>query len=161
MWTWEQKMSTQCRNLKHCGLNPQCFHELDILNFLKKELFWYVVICLKMEENIKRKDWDKVAPKTIFSGNGLKNVHTVRKNKTVWVRLLLRWCHCSDQTWTKVCDRLRLVSRRRIVKSNEGFVNYWLKHDGMIVRIQVHVYLSSLLLALMSKFHFANILIAV
>ena len=52
-------MSTQCRNLKHCvdlHTSTQCFHELDILNFLKEEAFWYVVICLKMEENIKRKD---------------------------------------------------------------------------------------------------------
>ena len=32
-----------------------------------------------------------------------------------------------------------------------SFVNYWLKHDGMIVRIPV--YLSSLLLALTSKFY--------
>ena len=43
-----------------------------------------------MEENIKRKDWDEIRPKTIFSGNGnglknftflstreQKNVHTV------------------------------------------------------------------------------------
>ena len=52
-------MSTQCRNLKHCvdlHTSTECFHELDILNFLKKEAFWCVVICLKMEENIKRKD---------------------------------------------------------------------------------------------------------
>ena len=33
-------------------------------------------------------------------------------------------------------------------------VNYWLKHDGMIVRIQV--YLSRLILALTSKFYFAK-----
>ena len=46
----------------------------------------------------------------------------------------------------------RLVSRWRIVKSNKSFVNYWLKHDGMIVRIP-----SSLLLALASKFYFAKI----
>ena len=38
-----------------------------------------------------------------------------------------------------------LVSRWRIVKSKESFVNYWLKHDGMIFRIP-----SSLLLALMN-----------
>ena len=43
-----------------------------------------------MEENFKRKDWDEIRPKTIFSGNGnglnnfiflttweQKNVHTV------------------------------------------------------------------------------------
>ena len=41
-------MSTLCRNLKHC-VDPQCFHKLDILNFLKKE------------ENIKRKDRDEMA----------------------------------------------------------------------------------------------------
>ena len=49
----------------------------------------------------------------------------------------------------------RLVSRWWIVKSNESFVTYWLKRDGMIVRIPV--YLSSLLLAPTSKFYFANI----
>ena len=39
VWTWEQKISTQCRNLKHCvdlHTSTQCFHKLDILNFLKK-----------------------------------------------------------------------------------------------------------------------------
>ena len=39
VWTWEQKMSTPCRNLKHCvdlHTSTQCFHEWDILNFLKK-----------------------------------------------------------------------------------------------------------------------------
>ena len=50
-------MSTLCRNLKHCvdlHTSTQCFHEFDILNFLKKEAFWYVVICPKMEENIQQ-----------------------------------------------------------------------------------------------------------
>ena len=42
---------------------------------------------------------------------------------------------------------------------SESFVNYWLRHDGMIVRIRIQVYLSSLLLALTSKFHFAKMLI--
>ena len=60
------------------------------------------------------------------------------------------------QTWTEVCDRLRLVSRWRIVKSNENFVNYWLINDGMI---RIKIYLSSLLLALTSKFHFTKMLI--
>ena len=58
-------MSTLCRNLKHCvdlHTSTQCFHELDNLNFLKKEAFWYVVIRLKMEENIKRKDRDEIRP---------------------------------------------------------------------------------------------------
>ena len=39
----------------------------------------------------------------------------------------------------------------------KSFFHYLLKHDGMIVRLQV--YLSSLLLALTSKFHFAKIVI--
>ena len=72
---------TLCRNLKHCvdlHTSTQFFHELENLNFLKKEAFWYIVICLKMEENIKRirKDWDEIRPKRIFSGNGngLKNL---------------------------------------------------------------------------------------
>ena len=62
-------MSTQCRNLKHyvdLHTSTQCFHELENLNFLKKEAFWYVVICLKMEKNIKRKDWDEIRPKKNF-----------------------------------------------------------------------------------------------
>ena len=71
--------------------------------------------------------------------------------------VVLRWRHCSDQTWTEVCDRLRFVSRWRIVKCNKSFVNYWLKHDGMIVRIHVP---RSLLLALTSKFYFAKVWIA-
>ena len=64
VWTWEQKMSTQCRNSKHCvdlHTSTQCFHEIDILNFLKSKRD--VVICLKMEENIKRKYWDEIRPK--------------------------------------------------------------------------------------------------
>ena len=59
-------MSIQCRNLKHCvnlHTSTQCFHELDILSFLKKEVFWFVVISLKMEENIKRKDGEEIRPK--------------------------------------------------------------------------------------------------
>ena len=57
---------TLCRNLKHCvdlHTSTHCFHELDIQNFLNKEAFWYVVFCLKMEKNIKRKDWDEIRPK--------------------------------------------------------------------------------------------------
>ena len=48
----------------------------------------------------------------------------------------LLWRHCSDQTWTEVCDRLRLVSRWRTIKRNRILVNCLLKHDGFIVRIQ-------------------------
>ena len=81
----------------------------------------------------------------------------LRSLVTHFSRVVLRWRHYSDQTSTEVCDRFRLVSRWRIVKSNESFANYWLKHDVMIIRIQV--YLSSLLPALMSKFHFAKMLI--
>ena len=42
--------------------------------------------------------------------------------------VVLWWRHCSDQMWTEVCNRLRLVSRWRIVKSKKSFVNYLLKH---------------------------------
>ena len=38
------------------------------------------------------------------------------------VRCVIRWRRCSDQTWTEVCDRLRLVSRWRIVKMEWLFV---------------------------------------
>ena len=61
--------------------------------------------------------------------------------------------HCSDQTWTKFSDRLFLVSRWRIVKSNKSFVHYLFKNCGMIV---IQLYLSSLLLALTSNFHLAK-----
>ena len=60
---------------------------------------------------------------------------------------------CSDQMWTEVCDRLRLVSRWQIVKSNRSFFNDLWKHDGMI-RIQVHI--PSLLLELTSKVLFCQ-----
>ena len=46
----------------------------------------------------------------------------------------LRWHNSSE-----VCDRLHLASGWRIVKSNKTFVNYLLKHDGMIVRIQADI----------------------
>ena len=62
----------------------------------------------------------------------------------------LFWPNVNRSLWSR-----RLVSRWRIVKSNKRFVNYLLKHDGMIVLIQV--YLSSLLLALTSKFYFAKL----
>ena len=58
VWTWEQKISTLCRNLKHCMDLHTSTHEFENLNFLKKEAFCYVVICLKIEENIKRKTED-------------------------------------------------------------------------------------------------------
>ena len=67
--------------------------------------------------------------------------------------LILSGACFRDPNQKHVCDRLRFGFK--IVKSNECFVNYWLKHDGMIVRMQV--YLSSLLLALTSEFHFAKI----
>ena len=62
----------------------------------------------------------------------------------------LFWPNVNRSLWSVS----RLVSRWRIVKSKESLVNYWLKHDGMIVRIP-----SSLLLAFMSNFYFAKILI--
>ena len=65
--------------------STHCFHELDILDFLKKEAFWYAVICLKMEENIKRKNWDEICPQNSGNGNGLENLIflTTREQKNV------------------------------------------------------------------------------
>ena len=41
MWTWEQKMSTLCRILRHY-VDTKGFHQLENLNFLKKEAFQYI-----------------------------------------------------------------------------------------------------------------------
>ena len=70
-------MSTQCRNLKHCvdlHTSTQCFHELDILNFLKSKRFGM------LSRILRGKTETKSAPKLIFSGNGngLKNFKYTR-----------------------------------------------------------------------------------
>ena len=51
-------MSTLCRNLKHCvdfHTSTQCFHELDILNFLKKPRFGMLLSVLKWRRILKEK----------------------------------------------------------------------------------------------------------
>ena len=72
IFVWHTKCGPENKRCPHCVGTwntvwtypfPQCFHKLHIFSFLKKEAFWYVVICLKMEENIKRKDWDEIRPK--------------------------------------------------------------------------------------------------
>ena len=75
-------MSTQCRNLKHCvdlHTSTQCFHELDILNFLKSKRFGMLLSVSKWEENIKRKDSDEIRPKNNlqWKWQWFKDVHTV------------------------------------------------------------------------------------
>ena len=67
-----------------------------------------------MEENIKRKDWDEIHPKTIFSGNGngLKNftflstreqmnVHTVyaKQDWMIYIYMYSVVCNKQDPQW--------------------------------------------------------------
>ena len=52
---------------------------------------------------------------------------------------------------------MALVSRWRNVKRKESLVNYWLKHDGMIVRIPSSLVLVLVLVVVLtSKFYFAK-----
>ena len=92
------------------------------------------------------------------SAAGAPHVFATVTRNTFGLRSLVKRFHefgCAAMTSLKSVIGYAWFQRWRIVKSNESFVNYWFKNDGMIVRIPV--YLSSLLLALTSKFYFAKI----
>ena len=114
----EQKMSTQCRNLKHCvdvHTSTQCFHELDILNFLKKEAFWYVVICLKMEENITRERLRRNPPKNNlqWKWQWFKEFYFLKYNKRMSTQCNMYMYTCTryvKQDWcTCTCNYISCV----------------------------------------------------
>ena len=73
VWTWEQKMSTQCRNLK------QCVHTV----FSRRRI-------------LRGKTKTKSAPKTIFSGNGngLKNFTFLSTQEQNNVHTVYVMCVC-------------------------------------------------------------------
>ena len=120
--------------------------------------WWQISSTQKCQSRIWSFAWWEYSRSKVWKQSQYTGATVTRKTFGLWslVQHFREFgCAAMTSTWTKVCDWLRLVSRWRIVKSNKSFVNYLLKHDGMIVHIPVYV--SSLLLALTSKFYFAKI----